>query len=328
MSEHTEKRLNALLSGASGSPIDGWTSKHKFYNSVFQWLWDRLGVFSTPVIFVIIGPTGAGKTTLLKYIEAMLIKRLEAAMQADPSLLPFVSGEAIYTPGVGVAWKSIFTDILECANEYLIDSKVVEPGDRPGTLPGLYHAAHQLMIHRAPALAMIDEAAALVENFKKKPDALEKNMHYLKGICNRSRTHLALFGDYSLANLAKASPQLQRRCHFTYLPPYPKAAFKMFESAVKDFEDRFRSKGQECELRSSSQELFIGTAGCVGLLHRWLTDAYLEAKLKKQPITKSLLLATAPTEALLAGTRQQITDGEKQMEEICKRVSFFDPSKE
>ncbi len=326
MNEHGEKRLNALITGAPGSPIDGWTSLHPFYNGVFQWLWDRLGVFSTPVIFVVIGPAGAGKTSLIEYIKVQLIKRLAAAMQADPSLLPFVSGEAIYTPGVGVAWKSIFSDILECGNECLIDAKVVEPGDRPGTLPGLYHAVHQLMIHRSPALAMIDEAAALVENFKKSPDALEKNMHYLKGICNRSRTHLALFGDYTLANLAKASPQLQRRCHFAYLPPYPEAGFEMFESAVADFEDRFRGKGQECELRGSARELFVGTAGCVGLLHRWLNDAFVEAKLKKRPITKSLLLATAPTQALLAGTRQQIADGEKQIAELCKRVSFFAPS--
>ncbi len=324
----SKKRPNALLSGASGSPIDGWTSLHPFYKVVFQWLWERLEVFSTPVIFVVIGPAGAGKTTLLDYIEAQLIKRLEAAMQADPSILPFVSGEAIYTPGVGVAWKSIFTDMLECANECLIDSKVVEPGDRPGTLPGLYHAVHQLMIHRAPAVAGIDEAGALVENFKKKPDALEKNMHYLKGICNRSKTHLLLLGDYSLTNLAKVSPQLQRRCHFAYLPPYPESAFKMFEMAVRDFEVRFRSKGQECELRSSSRELFIGSAGCVGLLHRWLNDAYVEARLKKQAITKSLLLATAPTEALLAGVRQQITDGAKQVDAICRRMSCFDPSKQ
>jgi hypothetical protein len=64
------------------------------------------------------------------------------------------------------------------------------------------------------------------------------------------------------------------------------------------------------------------------LLHRWLNDAYVEARRKKQPITKSLLLATAPTEALLAGVRQQIADGEKQIAQICKRVNFFDPSKE
>jgi hypothetical protein len=295
---------------------------------VFQWLWDRLEVFSTPVIFVIIGPAGAGKTTLLEYVEAELIKRLGPAMQADPSLLPFLSGEAIYTPGAGVAWKSIFTDMLDCANECLIESKVVEPGDRPGTLPGLYHAVHQLMIHRSPALAAIDEASALIENFKKNPDAMEKNMHYLKGIFNRSRTHLVLIGDYSLTNLAKASPQLQRRCHFAYLPPYPESSFELFELAVKDFEDRFRSKGIECELRSSSRELFNGTAGCVGLLHRWLNDAYIEARLKKTPITKSLLLATAQPEALLAATRQQITDGEDQVAQLFKRVSFFDPSKE
>jgi hypothetical protein len=321
-----KKRLNALFPGAPGSPIDGWTTLHPYYLSVFQWLWDRLEVFSTPAIFVIIGPAGVGKSTLLRYIEAELIKRLKPAMQADPSLLPFVSGEAIYTPGVGVAWKGIFTDILQCANEPLIDSKVVEPGDRPGTLPGLYNAAHQLMIHRAPVLAMIDEASALVKNSEKKPDTLENNMHYLKGICNRSRTHLALFGDYSLADLAKASPQLRRRCHFAHLPPYPVAAYKMFASAVEDFERRFRLMGHECELRSSTQELFEGTAGCVGLLHRWLNDAYVHSRLTKQPITKSLLLGTAPAEDLLSGTRQQITEGEKKIAAICKRVRFCDPS--
>lgn len=326
MNNPAKKRLNALFPGAPGSPIDGWTSLHPFYVSVFQWLWDRLAVFSTPVIFVIIGPTGAGKSTLLAYIEAELIKRLKPAMQADPSLLPFVSAEAIYAPGVGVAWKTIFMDMLECGNELLIDSKVVQPGDRPGTLPGLYNAAHQMMIHRAPALAMVDEAAALVGNSKREPDSLEKNMHYLKGICNRSRTHLALFGDYSLADLAQASPQLRRRCHFAHLPPYPKSAYKMFESAVRDFERRFRTKGHECELQASARELFDGTAGCVGLLHRWLNDAFIEARLRKVPITKSLLLATAPTEDLLAGARQQITDGAQKIAGVFKRASFYDPS--
>ena len=327
MNPRLKRRANALPPGAPGSPLDNWIADHPYYVCVREWVWNHMNTISDPSVFVILGPTGAGKTTLVEDLQRQLTIRLRRAMQADPSLIPYVSGEAIYIPGSGVDWRGLFTEMLECADEILIDRKIEEPGDTPGTTPGLYRATIKMLNFRSPALAIVDEAAALVENTERKPETLKRNVNYLKGICNKGRTHLLLLGNYSLAGLAFSSAEIRRRCYFAHLAPYDSSPVLIFENIVKQFEGRLLAKGQKCELVGSTKELLEGTAGSVGLLHRWLNSAYLASQLKGRPITKSLLLETPLEAELVAGTRQQICAGAALAAKVAEKMKkrMFDP---
>ena len=155
---------------------------------------------------------------------------------------------------------------------------------------------------------------------------LQKNLNYLKSLGNRSKTHLAFFGDYRLAELTNLSGQLNRRCYIAHLPPYPAAMFKEFVKAVAGFEERAKAFGVACDLNSSSTMLFEGSCGCVGLLHRWIVDACIDARHRKAVLNERILRDTMPPDASLAKWRSEIVAGDALMTMLSKRtISVFKP---
>jgi energy-coupling factor transporter ATP-binding protein EcfA2 len=319
-------RKNASLLGSSHvGPFDEWTVKHDFYGCVLDWLIHRLELVTHPSIFIILGPTGIGKSTMIRHLQLELIKRTKARMEENPSTIPYLNGEAEYTPGVGLDWRSLFAEMLASGNEFLIDAKVDSPTDRPGaTLPALRRAVHNMMLYREPALAIIDEASELIETSTK--TGLAKNANYLKSLGNRSKTHFAFFGDYRLADLFKVSGQLTRRCYWAHLPPYPVSHFDHFKEVVAAFEKRGREFGLEIELQSSAEHLFAGSCGCVGLLYKWLGEAIVQASEQKVGINHPLLLKTAFPDSEVALWRQDIADGQKIGAALSRRTGrVFQP---
>jgi len=320
------RRKNALMAGSTASsPFDDWTTQHPFYDAVLQWLMDRLESFSDPAVFVILGPTGVGKSTMIRQLENILIRKMKKAMADDPSLIPFVTSESAFTPGIGYDWRTLFEGMLVSGNEFLIDLKVENATEQPGrNLRGLQRAVNNMLLYRAPAVAIIDEGSAFLEKGSK--GGLDRNINFLKSLGNRSKTHLALFGDYGLADLKRLSGQLNRRCYFAHLPPYPVEMNGDFRDVVKKFEKRAESFGVNCELTSSTKELFAGSCGCVGLLHRWLNEAFVEARNQKILLGKKVLSETAPSEEDLALWRTEISDGAAKMKKISDRATrIFEP---
>lgn len=320
------RRTDARMVGSEArTPFDNWTVEHTLYRGVFRWLMERLETFSDPAVFVILGPTGVGKTTMIRQLKNELTQRMTGPMADDPALIPYVEAEAEFTPGVGLDWRSLFEDMLDNANEILINAKVEDPLETPGrNLRGLRRAVNNMLLYRSPAVAIVDEGSALLE--KGSQSSLAKNINYLKSLGNRSKTHLALFGDYKLADLTGLSGQLNRRCHYAHLPPYPHALSANFHDVVRKFEKQVRLSGLDCELGSSRDMLFRDTCGCVGLLHRWLTDAYVEARRGKTPISNHVLRATAPSIDSLTKWRSEIAHGAAQMAKISAQTNqIFEP---
>lgn len=309
----TTVRTNARAGGGSApTPLEGWACSHPYFTSVVEWVLRYVLMLYEPAVLLIVGPTGVGKTTVIAYLRRMLAQRLEAVMSKNPSLLATVLAEATYLPGRGFDWKSLFEDLLHDGGEVLVDRKVDKAWIAgSGSLQALSRAANNMLLHHQPALAVIDEGGGLVEAGT--IDALKHNIGYLKSLGNRSRTHIAIFGDYSLARLAEFSGQLNRRCHTVHFPPYGVEQLSSFEQIVASFERRYVTKGVPASLCGSTPLLFEGSCGCVGLLHRWVEVAEIEAAAAKRPLDAEMLMRTAPPQGAVDRWKTEIAQGQAAM---------------
>ena len=318
-------RRNARFWGSTvTTPLDDWACAHPFFDMVFKWLVRQVEALTEPVIFLVVGPTGVGKTTMMQYLAREFARRCDAAMNKNASLLPTLTTEAQYTPGRGFDWHGLFEGLLVNANDILIDRKIGDNLEETrGSLRALQRAANKVLLYRAPALVMVDEGSALLEG--EKAESLLKNLRFLKGLGNMSKTHIAIFGDYRLAKLASFDGQLNRRIYLTHFPGYPATHEREFSPVVARFEGQFRSKGIDCSLVDSSHLLFERTCGCVGLLRRWVLEAYLESLDGDKTIHAELLKKKGPVDTMVNRWKQEILDGMKGLEDFNNQMGV-DPS--
>lgn len=311
---HLEKPPAAL------SPFANWACAHSFYDAVFQWLVQRIFGLSEPSVLLIIGPTGVGKSTLINQFIRQLALRMAGLMQADPSRLHAVYAEAVYLPSRGVDWEGLFTSLLRDANDILIDRKVAKvwPPDRPG-LRGLAAAVNAMLLHRAPAACIIDEGGSLVESDS--VESLNRVLDYLKSLGNRSRTHIVIFGDYRLARMVHFNGQLNRRCHIMHFSNYPEGYRDQFELVVGTFEARLHAQKVQANLKVETDLLFAGTCGCVGLLKRWVENAWLMVAEADGKIDRAVLETTQFPVGSVTKWRSEITAGHDAVR------AFFDGPK-
>jgi hypothetical protein len=89
---------------------------------------------------------------------------------------------------------------------------------------------------------------------------------------------------------------------------------------VEAFEKRGREFGMDIELRASTEMLFAASCGCVGLLHRWLGEAAMEARVRNVGINHAILQETAFPDHDVAIWRQEIADGQKLVATLTKRT--------
>ncbi len=308
--------------GARSTPLDDWAVAHPFFNAILQWLLQRILRLSDPSVFLIVGPTGVGKTTMIDQLLRELARCLAKEVAERPGTVSAVCAEATYIPGRGLDWKSIFEDLLTSAYDILIDQKVEEePGERKGTMRALERAMTAMLIHRAPAVAIIDEGSAFLES--QSNDSLLKNLRYLKSLANKSRTHLAIFGDYRLARMVEWDGQLNRRCHLAHFPGYAGDAGKSdFAPVVEKFEQKFRAAGVECDLMEDLDLLFDGSCGCVGLLRKWVLEAYLESTMQEKKLNAEMLRACAFPEKAVTKWQLEINDGMANLGYSVVNVGF------
>jgi hypothetical protein len=305
-----QRRVDARPPGtAKRTPLDNWAIGHPFFLQVLRWLLQRLFLYTDPSIFLIVGPTGAGKTTMINQGRKEIARDMESFRAEHPWIVPSVCTESTYIPGRGLDWHGLFTGLLESAHEILNEYKLdPDSGEKRGTLRGLEYAVNSMLLHRAPAVAIIDEGSALVE--AQSDEALLRSLRYLKNLGNKSKTHIAIFGDYRLAKMVVWDGQLNRRCHLAHLPGYSGDDGKeMFRPIVEKFEKKLQSEGIECDLLGSMDDLYDQSCGCVGLLRKWVLEAYAESQARQKPIDKKMLAYCAPGSKAVDQWRSEIRDG-------------------
>ncbi len=305
-----QRRLDARPPGtAKSTPLDNWAIGHPYFSQVSQWLLQRAFLYTDPSIFLIVGPTGAGKSTMIDQIRREIARDMEPFRTQHPWIVPTVCTESAYIPGRGHDWAGLFRGWLESANEILIQYKC-DPDceETVGTLRGLECAVNSMLRNRAPALAIIDEGSALIE--AQSDETLLRTLRYLKNIGNKSKTHIAIFGDYRLAKMVVWDGQLNRRCHLAHLPGYSGEEGKnKFRPIVDKFEKKLLSQGVRCDLLGSLDLLYEQSCGCVGLLRRLVLEAYTESQNRRKPIDKKMLLYCSPGTTAVNKWRTEIRDG-------------------
>lgn len=294
------------------SPFSNWACSHPYFDAVLEWILQLIFGLSEPALLLVIGPAGVGKSTLIHQLSACLAQRLEAELKANPSRLHKVYAEAQFVPGRGLDWDDLFLTLLRDASEILVDRKVSAewPPPRPGR-KWLAGAVNEMLRQRAPAACLIDEGGSFVESDSS--ESLMRVLDFLKSIGNRSRTHIVIFGDYRLARMVEFNGQLNRRCHVKHFPNYPAGHAEPFDRVVEVFEARLRESGVSARLVGETDRLFAGSCGCVGLLKRWVEDAWNHSRQTGKPIDRSVLEAKKPPVGAVNRWRQEIDAGHKKM---------------
>ena len=305
---------SALFSAKnSKSPMANWACSHPFYDLVFQWLIKRIRGLSEPAVFLIIGPTGVGKSTLISHLISRLAAEMMDELKTDTSRLHKVYAETVYVPSRGLDWEGLFKALLKDGKEILIDRKVAKvwPPEAPN-LRGLAEAVDNMLFQHAPAACIIDEGGLFWE--VSSDESLNRTLEYLKSIGNRSRTHIAIFGDYRLAKMLHFNGQLNRRCHPIHFSNYTEGFKDNFEVALRAFEARLKQYDVSVCMDGTVDMLFSETCGCVGLLKRWIENAWIEVDGTDRVLDKSVLESECFPAGSLAKWRAEIRAGHEVME--------------
>lgn len=269
----------------------------------------------------LIGPTGAGKSTLMDRVNKSFLKRFEADMTANTSLMPTVCVEAPAPELGSFSWKDFYLRILvelkDQACEWHLALKERELG-KPGvarlsslTLADLRRRVEAGFHQRGVKVLLIDEA----QHFHKMASGrrLHDQMDVLKSLASLSKAFVVLFGTYELINLWELNGQLARRCVMVHLPRY------RYDDPTQrqDFKTAIRSLEREIilpmppDLVPHSENLYRGTDGCVGILKNWLTSGYSMAlRAGGASLTEAMLEASMLPPSSLVKIAEEISVGE------------------
>lgn len=299
-----------------------------------------MNILQTPgerYIIFIVGPTGVGKTTVRRGVEKEIVTRLMPDLERNPGRLAYVSTEVVGPePGRNFPWRDLYERILTNFGEILIDEKILMELTRLGIhslngqfvidkgiyIPNLRRALELCLKHRCPQGFFFDEA----QHFSQVSgsEARKKQMDTLKSLLSHSNIDFGLFGNYELLECWGLSGQLNRRTqevHFSRYLPDSKEDIKAFKNILKDFQ-RLIPLRQKPDLCAEWQLLYERSAGCVGILKRWLDRAVnIALKEDKDSLTlKHLQEQALPARKLLEIARE-IEDGEKKFKETEMEVA-------
>ncbi len=235
----------------------------------------------SPQIVLLLGPTGVGKTTLVEALER------RAGPSADGIVLmtcPPVVGRRGYDFGK-MHWRLI----AKAAGDPFPDDHVspdvarsqLQRGhvwrDRPVTTDEYRLGVLAMLRQRGARAVVLDEAQHMtrVPSARSQADQLD----VIKDSVDRSGIPHVLVGTYELSVMVAPGDQLGRRSLVVHFPPYrPSEAaereafqriFGQLVSALPLADPRL----SWAALRAHLSDVYVGCAGCVGILKDWLCRA-------------------------------------------------------
>jgi hypothetical protein len=298
-------------------------ARHPNMNSALDDLLTLTAPATGTDIVLLVGPSGVGKSETVATARKRLLSRFEAAMQADPGLIPVVVAEAPASGELQFSWRIFYTKIGEALREPLLDRKrltVVEDGrwsQHPyaagSTVAALRMAIEKALKQRGARLLVIDEAAHLLSD--PRPAKLLAHMDALKSLANVSGITLALVGSYDLYSLVCLNGQLARRSAVIQLSRYRsgnKADEACFRRVLAELQ-KWLPIAQPPDLTPLSRHLQDACVGCVGTLKETLTRA-LACVLEKGGAWKTAHLERALiSENQVARILTETTRGEESL---------------
>ena len=253
---------------------------HACFNRVLTEVERSLAPGMPPQIVMLLGPTGVGKTSVIESVKRRCVA--SGARVAHATCLPVRDGRG-YTFG-RTHWKLItealddpFSD--EHASPDAVGHRLRSGARRDGAASADEYRLGVLASLRERGLraVVLDEAQHMVRvpSARSQADQLD----VIKDCVDRTQISHLLSGTYELAVMVAPSEQLARRSWVVHFPPYgasedsDQLAFqKIFGQLVVALPLEEPKRSWE-ELRNHLVDVYVGSAGCVGILKDWLVKA-------------------------------------------------------
>ena len=313
-----------LLSASDEARIKYFSEKklaHPNLRTAFDRVVSALEPGNPHSLLLVTGPTGVGKTTLCHGV----VRHFQTLNSPpDPGRIPVAMMEATAPPSGNYDWKEHFIRSLEAMGEPLIDNKTHFGGlfenpkrsyrlsrKNPSTMD-LRTALESCLRNRNPRVFVIDEAQHLRKVGSGR--RLIDQMDTIKSIANRSAVKHLLAGTYDLLDLADLSGQLNRRTVEIHLPRYRyeiEEEREAFRTVLVNLESNLPVPNQGT-FDPHLEYVYQMSAGCVGILKDWLTEALVLALSEKaREVSVAHLESTAISDRQLDRIVREIREGER-----------------
>jgi energy-coupling factor transporter ATP-binding protein EcfA2 len=265
-------------------------------------------------VVCITGPSRIGKSRLISELTKLLTPSTESI---DEYMMLCLVVVAINSgPNGGFSTKSFTQRMLTAARHPILssdgaDHQLLHKIDR--TTEGMMRLAlERTLSARGTKFLFIDEAqhARYAGNNTYSAHAV---LDSWKCLAHTAGLVLVLVGAYPILNILKNSPHLLGRKHQVHMPRYRMEAndiseFHKIVSTFKqhlDFADNFHDG-----FLSSTEFLYQGSLGCIGLLRAWLMRAQAFGNYYRTGITLELLQKSKIPDCDLLEIEREISQGE------------------
>lgn len=256
---------------------------------------DALSLIDTsgePDIMIVTGPTGVGKTTLATKIEDKLLERSLTRMESDKSHLPVIRVDAVPPEKeMKFDWEDFYTRLLHAFSEPCVSQKQlfedqiymeqpISPIHSMNKLAALRRAVENTMKMRGTRALIVDEANHLL---MVEPKLMRRQFEIIKSLSQKCNVTIILIGTYDLLLILEQSAQLVRRGRVVHMARYDdyNAQDKLaFKNALYTFQCHMPF-AIEPNLLAHLNDFYLKSAGCIGILKKWLNTAVKEG-LNKQ----------------------------------------------
>lgn len=210
-----------------GSTIVRHIEFDRAYDAVMESIEDPAG---TPIVLGI-GIAGFGKTELGRLVEETVAGEQEAAMLADPNLVPVVRFEA-FAPDNGrdFAWRQTLFSLTGLLGDRGVEHRIGEGGDlavltRPPVGSSRSRSNPELLLDVIDAIRVHGTRVLIIDEIEHVAYArdemrFEASLDTLKTIANETGVRIVALGSYEGAGFARVSMQLARRTRVVHLARY------------------------------------------------------------------------------------------------------------
>ena len=284
-------------------------------------------------LHLLVGPSGSGKSTLMKRLEADILIRYSAEMEADKGMIPVIYAQLTAPQDGNFNWKDFFSRLLENFNEVLIRKKIIlHPeaildGEVISTIRSLVRdelrrAVRNSFTYRKTKFLLLDEAGHLLITKSSIPARVQ--FEIIKSIAQELHIPIILAGDYSLLKILELNGQLTRRTEVVHFSRYTVEELseknnrhgQSFINAVFSLLEAMPVQKDEGWIEHIDY-FFAHSMGVIGILKKWLKRALWKTLMSEQRVlTREILNSTRKSNKALKLMIGEAKLGEAQLRDI------------